>query len=523
MNHPPPGGPVRPGWTRRDLLKTGAAGAALTVIPAALKGIPMDAFAAPASPSALAAHFQRFGVDEDLVRQAMSEALSRGGEYCDIFFQHNVSTSIVLEDKTVNQAYTRVDLGVGIRVVKGEQVGYSFSEDLSLKALRLAARTAAAIASGAGGNKVAPFRLETHPDYYPIHTQWDKVRPDFKVAMLQRVNDRIYAADPRIVSAYVNYNDSQSHVLIAVSDGRVVYDYRPMCTLGAFCVAEQKGKREDGYYAFSAREGIDYLSEARQNEIAKEVVRRAVTNFEAVKPEGGEMEVVLAPGGAGILLHEAIGHGLEADFNRQKTSIFADKIGKKVAEPFVTVVDDATMPHFRGSLNVDDEGNPTQKTVLVDAGILRSYMHDRISANFYKVPPTGNGRRQSYRFVPIPRMRNTYMMPGPHTQEEIIASVRKGLYAEDFTNGEVMIGAGDFTFYVKSGYLIENGKLTRPVKDVNIIGNGPEVLSRVVMVGNDLKISESTWTCGKNGQGAPVSQGLPTVKVSSVTVGGVKS
>jgi len=268
---------------------------------------------------------------------------------------------------------------------------------------------------------------------------------------------------------------------------------------------------------------VDFLTDGNLDRIAREVVSRAVKGFEAVKPEGGEMEVVLAPGGAGILLHEAIGHGLEADFNRKKTSIFADKIGKPIAEKFVTIVDDATMSHSRGALNIDDEANATQKTVLVENGKLVSYMHDRISAAHYKVAPMGNGRRQNFRFAPIPRMRNTYMLNGPHGRDEIIRSVKKGIYAEDFTNGEVQIGAGDFTFYVKSGFLIENGRITRPIKDVNIIGNGPDVLRKVVMVANDLEISESTWTCGKNGQGVPATQGLPTVKVSSITVGGVRS
>ena len=245
--------------------------------------------------------------------------------------------------------------------------------------------------------------------------------------------------------------------------------------------------------------------------------------FEAVKPEAGEMPVVLSAGSSGILLHEAIGHGMEADFNRKNISIFSDKINKPVAENFVTIVDDGTYPSIRGSINVDDEGNTTEKTFLVENGILRSYMHDRISAKHYNVKPTGSGRRESFRYSPLPRMRNTYMLPGPHKKDEIIESVKKGIYTESFTNGQVFIGAGDFTFYVKSGYLIEDGKLTKPIKDINIIGNGPKVLSDIVMVGDDMKMAEGGWTCGKDGQGVPVSMGLPTVKVSKITVGGVNS
>jgi len=273
--------------------------------------------------------------------------------------------------------------------------------------------------------------------------------------------------------------------------------------------------------ALSGRYGFEYFKGDVLKEVSQKAVSRTVDLFKAVKPDGGEMEVVLAPGSSGILLHEAIGHGLEADFNRKKTSLFYNKMGEKVAKPFVSIVDDATWENARGSLNVDDEGTATEKTILVRDGVLVNYLHDRISAQHYGVQPTGNGRRQSFRYPPVPRMRNTYMLSGPHTPEEIIKSVTKGIYAETFSNGQVLIGAGDFTFYVKTGFLIEKGEITRPVKDINIIGNGPEVLKNVVMVGNDLKIDNGTWTCGKDAQGVPVSHGLPTVKVSSLTVGGI--
>jgi TldD protein len=296
--------------------------------------------------------------------------------------------------------------------------------------------------------------------------------------------------------------------------------------MGAISVsvtAEQNGKREQNYFDLSGRRGIEFFTPENINRLAKEPVIRTVALFDAVKPEAGEMEVILAAGSSGILLHEAIGHGMEADFNRKNISIFADKIDKPVAESFVNIVDDATNPNIRGSINVDDEGNSTGKTFLVENGILRSYLHDRISAQHYNVTPTGNGRRESFRSVPQPRMRNTYMLPGPHKKEEIIASVKKGIFAETFTNGQVFIGAGDFTFYVKSGFLIEDGKITKPIKDINIIGNGPKVLKDIVMVADDFQMAEGGWTCGKNGQSAPVSMGLPTVKVSKITVGGVKS
>jgi len=329
--------------------------------------------------------------------------------------------------------------------------------------------------------------------------------------------------DKRVINSQVNFTDSNDYVLIATSDGRITYDYRPMTRVFAMCTAEQDGRREENYALRGGRFGIEYYTEENLDGLAAQAVRKTVDLFEAIKPEGGEMEVVLAAGEAGILLHEAIGHGMEADFNRKGESLFADKVGKKVAEEFVNIVDDGTLPHYRGTLNIDDEGNDTERTYLVENGILKTYLHDRISAKHYNVKPTGNGRRESFRFVPIPRMRNTFMLNGPHTKEEIIASVKHGLYAESFTNGQVNIGPGDFTFYLKSGRMIENGKLDRPVKDINIIGNGPEVLRNMVMVGNDMKVETYGGTCGKGGQAAPVTDGLPTTKVSSITVGGVAS
>jgi TldD protein len=287
--------------------------------------------------------------------------------------------------------------------------------------------------------------------------------------------------------------------------------------------AEQNGRREQNYHLIGGRRGFEYYTSEKMDLLASEAVRRTIDLFEAEPVEGGEMEVVLAPGRAGILLHEAIGHGMEADFNRKGESIFADKIGKKVAEEFVSIVDDGTIPAYRGSINIDDEGYDSQKNYLVRNGILETYMHDYISSQHYNVKPTGNGRRQSFRHVPVPRMTNTYMLDGPHSPEEIIASVKKGLYADSFTNGEVNIGPGDFTFYLKSGYMIEDGKLGKPVKDVNIIGNGPACLEKMVMVGNDLVVEEGGGTCGKSGQWAPVTDGLPTTKVSSITVGGSAS
>lgn len=468
-------------------------------------------------------YYNHFGVSEKIIQEIISEALSHGGDYCDLYFQHAISNYIGLEDKAVNRAYSDISFGVGIRVLKGDQTGYSFTEEITPRAMKLAAQTAANIASSS--KKVSPVELKLRktPDYYPIQTPWESISIDKKIPYLQTINDKVFAEDSRVIKSNIWFTNETSYILIVTSEGVVAYDNQPMGQISVSVTAEKDGKREQNYFDLSGRRGIEFFTPANIDRLAKESVKRTIALFDAVKPEAGEMEVVLAAGSSGILLHEAIGHGMEADFNRKDVSIFADKINKPVAEKFVSIVDDATNPNIRGSINIDDEGNPTECTYLVENGILKSYLHDRISAQHYKVKPTGNGRRESFRHVPQPRMRNTYMLPGPHKKEEIIASVKKGIFAEAFTNGEVFIGAGDFTFYVKSGFLIEDGKLTKPIKDVNIIGNGPQVLKDIVMVADDMEMAEGGWTCGKNGQGVPVSMGLPTVKVSKITVGGVKS
>ncbi len=508
--------------SRRKFMREGCSGLAVVSIPFVFKADPLAAFAnAPARPADLNEYYSMFGVDEALIRRIMGVALGKGGDYCDLYFQNRVFHYIGLEDNIVNNAYTGIDFGVGIRVLNGDQTGYSFTEEITPKAMELAAETAASIARS--GKSLPPLQLKLYktPQYYPIRTAWEDVKLDRKVPFLPDINQKVFAADKRVIKCRVSWLDEYSHILIANSEGRILHDYQPMTGMFASCTAEQSGRKEEGFAMTSGRYGIEYYTPERIDILAKEVVRRTVLLFDAVKPAAGEMEVVLAPGSSGILLHEAIGHGMEADFNRKKISTFADKMGKPVAEKFVNIVDDGTIPNLRGSINVDDEGNDSQRTLLVENGVLNSYLHDRISAKHYNVKPTGNGRRQSFRYNPIPRMRNTYMPAGPHDPEEIIRSVKKGIYTEEFSNGQVSIGAGDFTFYVKTGYLIEDGRKTRPIKDVNVIGNGPEVLRRITMVGNDLKFDDGLWTCGKSGQGAPNQMGLPTVKVSAITVGGV--
>jgi TldD protein len=342
-----------------------------------------------------------------------------------------------------------------------------------------------------------------------------------KMPILSRIDALAGAADGRVTKVRVGYADSYGAILVVDSDGHLSFDRQPMARLTVNCTAEQNGQRESNGCNLAGREGFEFFTDARVERIAKEAVERTLFLFDAETAPAGEMPVVLAAGSAGILLHEAIGHGMEADFNRKGVSVYSDKLNQVIAPKDVTIIDDGTQPSDRGAVNVDDEGNVGQRTTLVENGVLRTYMHDRISAMHYGVTPTGNGRRESFRHPPTPRMRNTYMLPGPRDPQEIIASVKRGVYAETFTNGQVMIGAGDFTFYIKTGRLIEDGKLTRPIKDTNIIGNGPQCLERTDMVGNDFAFDDGGWTCGKDGQSVPVSLGMPTVRVSAITVGGV--
>ncbi len=466
-------------------------------------------------------YFGRFGVDEALIRTALAAALARGGDRADVYFQHRVAHSLGLEDGAVNRAWSGIELGVGIRVLRGDQTGYGYTEDLTPESVRQAALTAAAIADGPSRERPIPQLVATAiPQRYPAKTPWDQVAAATRLPLLQRVQERAFAADPRVQKVTVHFSDEEGAVLMVDSDGRVAFDTQPMTLIHLSCMAEENGRRESNGGNIAGRAGLEFYNDAKLDKLVREAVDRTTILFEAGQPPAGEMPVVLGAGSSGILLHEAIGHGLEADFNRKGVSIYADKLGKPIAAPFVTVVDDATNEGARGAINIDDEGNAAGVTTLIHDGVLQTYLHDSISARHYGVQPTGNGRRESFRHAPLPRMRSTYMLPGPHTPEEIIASVDRGIYCGNFANGQVQIGAGDFTFYVKNGWLIEGGKLTRPIKDVNLIGNGPKVLEQIDMVGNDLKIDDGGWTCGKDGQSVPVSQGMPTTRVRAMTVGG---
>lgn len=471
--------------------------------------------ATPANP-----FMEWFGVDEATVARVMTELTANGADAADLYFQHQRSNSLSMEDGIINLADSNIMQGVGLRVVIGEQTGYAFTEDLTLTSMLAAARTAAAIANGTGTVAPQAFNEKKTGDLYMTSLPWADVGINRKLPLLKYVDTKARAADPAVSKVTVAWSDVDERVMIATLDGHLVTDHRPMTRLTALVTATRDGESQSGYSNIAAREDFSWYTDERIDRMVDEAIERTLILFEARRPPAGEMPVILAAGASGILLHEAIGHGMEADFNRKGTSIYSDMLGKKIAEPFVTIVDQGTIPNERGALNYDDEGNECGRTVMVHNGVLRSYLHDSISAKQYNVAATGSGRRQSYKYSPMPRMTCTFMEDGPHTKDEIIAAVDHGIIAETYTNGQVQIGAGDYTFYVKNGWLVEGGKVTAPIKDVNIIGNGPESLKRISMVANDAKLDTGGWTCGKNGQQVPVSQGMPTVLVSSMTVGG---
>lgn len=504
-------------FSRRNFIKTGSVGLAGMALAPSFFNLLTSCTNGTA---ALSDYMNHFEVNEEMMQKVIETALSRGGDYCDLFFEHTISNNIALQDNEVNRAGSNIDFGVGVRVLKGDQTGYAYSEDVNLEAMQKVAKTSASIANTSKVSEFSKLQAVDVPNYYKVNTPWEQISIDRKIPYLKKLNDKIFSMDEKVVKVNVSFSESTSFILFVNSEGKLVQDYRPMVSLRASCIMEKSGRKESYSVSRSLRKGFEFLTDELVDELANEAIVRTNLQFDAVIPIAGEMPVVLGAGSSGILLHEAIGHAFEADFNRKKESIFSDKMGKEVAKPFVNIIDDGTVAFSRGSINVDDEGNPSQKTYMVKDGVLNSYLHDRLSAQYYEVDPTGNGRRQSFRYSPIPRMRNTYMEAGPHTKEEIIASVNNGVYVDSFTNGQVKIGAGDFTFYVKAGYLIENGKLTTPIKDINLIGNGPAALADITMVSDEFKMDSGSWTCGKAGQGVPAGMGMPCVKVAKLTVGG---
>jgi TldD protein len=468
-----------------------------------------------------AGYFEKeFGITDALCKRVLGKALSKGGDFADLYFEHTVSNWLGLEDRKVDRAYTSVNLGVGIRTVKGDQVGFGFTQDLSEKSMMAAAAMAATIADGSAKPPSGKFAALDAGNYYPL-TGTTSSPLSSRLALVEDVAAKCFKRSNYVIKVNAGFDDTQKRIMVVTSDGVKAEDFLPNSALSASVSVEKEGRKEQSWFSRGGRRDFSYFTEQIVNGVAENAVDGAVTLFDAITPPAGEMPVVFAPGNPGVLLHEAIGHGFEADFNRKKTSIYCTMMGQKVAEPFVTVVDDGTWASARGSINFDDEGTPGQRTVLVENGILKSYMHDRISARHYGLSSTGNGRRESYAHYPVPRMRNTYILPGASKPQEIIESVKKGIYIQQVSNGAVNVGQGDFAFYVSQGRLIEDGKLGAPIKDVNIMGNGPKMLQDVAMVADDLQLGwDGMGTCGKEGQGVPIDCGMPTVLVRSLTVGG---
>ena len=465
------------------------------------------------------------GIGENELARLMGQLMSARVDYADLYFQYSRHESWGLEEGQVKSGSHNIESGVGVRAVAGEKSGFAYSDDVVLPALLEAASAARAIAVQGGATR-APVQWRGS-DAVRLYQPTDPLAslPDQeKVALLERIEREARAQDARVKQVMASLSGVHEVVLVVRSDGRLAADVRPLVRVNVTVIVEANGRRESGNAGGGGRFTYQqFLKGDTVLEYAREAVRQALVNLEAVEAPAGTMQVVLGPGWPGILLHEAIGHGLEGDFNRKGTSAFAGRIGQRVAAPEVTVVDDGTLPDRRGSLNVDDEGTPTQRTVLIENGILKGYMQDTLNARLMNVAPTGNGRRESYAHLPMPRMTNTYMLNGQHDPQDIIASVDRGLYAVNFAGGQVDITSGKFVFSASEAYLIENGRVTRPVKGATLIGNGPDVLTRVSMVGNDMQLDTGVGTCGKDGQSVPVGVGQPTLKIDGLTVGGTQT
>jgi TldD protein len=477
----------------------------------------------PADPLQLARELilRPSGLDDARLDQVFGQVLAHSVDFADLYFQLAHQESWSLEDGIVKDGSASIEQGVGVRALAGEKTGFAYSDEIMLPALQEASRAARAIAMAGGGRSVAAWHAQAgHQLYLPDDPAAALATPE-KVAWLERVDRAARAIDPRVVHVSASLVAVKEVVLIATSEGELAADVRPLVRFNVSVLVEQDGRREQGYAGAGGRFSLaELVAGERPLALAREAVRQALVNLEARPAPAGTMTVVLGPGWPGILLHEAIGHGLEGDFNRKGTSAFANRIGEQVAAAACTVVDDGTLARRRGSLNIDDEGTPTQCTTLIENGVLRGYMQDRLNARLMGVPATGNGRRESFAHMTLPRMTNTYMRPGPHAPEEIIGSVERGIYAVNFGGGQVDITSGKFVFSASEAYEIVNGRIGAPLKGATLIGNGPDVLTRVSMVGNDLKLDDGIGTCGKDGQSVPVGVGQPTLKIEALTVGG---
>lgn len=464
-----------------------------------------------------------FHVAKADIGKVLAAAVAKGADFADAFFEYRISSDLSFEEDIVKSARRGIVQGVGIRAVKGDQIGFAFTEDLSLQSMMDAANAAAVIASdNVAKTRVVGMADRKMKNLYPIGELATSAELTKKLAFIKEANAAAKAFDPKIVRVSVGFNDEVKHVAYASSDGTYWEDSQPLFMFNASCIAEDGKLRETGYRGGGGRIGLEYFNTRKAADIGTDAARLAILNLSAQEAEAGVQTVVMGQAESAVLLHEAVGHGLEADFNYKKLSNYSGRVGQKVASDQCTVVDEGLFANMRGTINVDDEGNAPQSTTLIENGVLRGYMTDRISAKQLGVKPTGNGRRQAYNHPPMPRMTNTYLRPGKYSSEEILKSVKDGIYAKGFTGGNVDITKGDFTFSCSECYRIEDGKITVPLKGVTLVGNGPDVMTKVTMVGNDLKFTDGGWTCGKSGQMVPVGMGTPTVKVSDITVGGTK-
>ncbi|MCS6775454.1 MAG: TldD/PmbA family protein [Chloroherpetonaceae bacterium] len=459
-------------------------------------------------------------IDEKTAERVIAAALSRGGDFAEVYGERTESIRIPMEENKIQGAETRISMGAGIRVIHGEKQGYAYSDDLSLESLLEAARVAAYIAEGGYAAPPQPISRQTAPDYYPIRFAPSEADVRGKVQLVQRANAAAHAQDPRVRQVQVSYADNTREILVANSEGLFITDQQTMLLFRVVVMAVQGKEAQMGFYGGGGRIGMEYFEANPPECLAAEAVRQAIVQLGAAEAPAGTMPVVIDNAWGGVWLHEAVGHGLEADFNRKRTSIYSDRIGEKVASELCTVVDDATLLNKRGSINIDDEGVPGQRKVLIEKGVLRGYMHDRLNARLMGARSTGSGRRQDYQCIPMPRMTNTFLEPGEYTPDEIIGSVTRGFYAKNFSGGQVDISNGNYVFNVTEGYLIEHGKIGRPVRNATLIGNGPNDLTRVVKVGCNWAIDPGIGTCGKDGQAVPVGVGMPMILVSEMTVGG---
>ena len=468
---------------------------------------------------------QYFQIAEEDLRKVIKQGLQSGSEYVDIYLEHATLTNVSMLPEGENRAAQNIDYGAGIRCVCGDKTGYAYTEQISLPDLMKAVKQAASLHTGRVASAQPYAKAETCAWPKEVYrTQGYDFQPDGRqieamVTFLKQLREKVLGADARLVNVSGSIRHQVQRIAIVNSLGVVVEEMRPMSSVNIQAVIRHEGMTESANVSRSYRMPLDLLTEQLQEDIVEHLVKKLHFALTAKQPQGGEMPVVMGAGASGILLHEAIGHAFEADFVRRGESIFTDLLGKKICSEEITVVDDGITPNMRGSIHYDDEGTPSQYTPIVTEGRLTSFLHDRISAHHFGIASTGNGRRESFRSMPLPRMRNTYMLNGKSREEDLIADVKQGIYVTDFTNGQVQIGAGDYSFYVKAGYLIENGHLTQPIKDVNVMGNGPQTLADIKAVANNLIIDPSTWMCGKEGQSCPVSCGMPSVLVSKLSVG----